>query len=315
MANTFTQLATDSFPQANENPLSSGGNWTTQTTGVFVPAQVISHTVSNTSLLGSVYNAGWYTGVSFPNDQYAEITVSAAVLTTSFAIAYVRATTGVDTDYNLVISGPSGATARAFLIRRVAGVQTVLVGPVTITLTLGDIFRIAVIGTTLSAFQNGVAIAGMSAVTDSSIVSGIPAISVQTQTTNNDTEISKFAAGSVFAGTVLSVGLVPSTVTFPSNSTGTVTLSANAPTGGIVVTLTSGTTATATVPASVTVLAGASTATFTVTSQNVGVTGTSVITGAIGGGSSANATITVNPTGGGGTGKAGSLMMMGTGAA
>lgn len=215
MANTFTQLVSDSFPQANENPLSSGGNWTTETTGVFVPPQVISNNVTNTSLLGSVYNAAWYTGVSFPKDQYAEITISAAVLATSFAIAYVRATAGVDTDYNLTIGGPIGATARAFLIRRVTGTQTILVGPVTITLTLGDIFRIAVIGTTLSAFQNGVAIAGMSAITDSNISSGIPAIAVQTQTTNNDTKISKFAAGSIFAGTVSSVVLSPSTITYP----------------------------------------------------------------------------------------------------
>lgn len=309
MANTFTQLVTDSFLQANENPLSSGGNWTTTTTGVFVPAEVVSHQVTNTALSGSIYNAGWYTGASFPSDQYSEITVSAAVLATSFTITYVRATVGVDTDYNLIIGGPVGATARVFLVKRVTGTQTVLVGPVTITLTLGDVFRLAVIGTTLSAFQNGVAIAGMSAVTDAVISSGIPALSVQTQTTNNDAEISKFAAGSVFAGTVVSVGLVPSTVAYPTTSTGTVTLSAPAPTGGIVVSLSSGTPSVATVPATVTVLAGQTTATFTVTSQNVSSQGTSLITASIGGGSSASATVTINPqtfsiSGNAGTGSA-----------
>ena len=63
--------------------------------------------------------------------------------------------------------------------------------------------------------------------------------------------------------------LNPGTVTGGANSTGTVTLTAAAPAGGAVVTLTSSKTNAATVPASVTVAAGATTATFTITTKTV----------------------------------------------
>ena len=63
--------------------------------------------------------------------------------------------------------------------------------------------------------------------------------------------------------------LNPGTVTGGANSTGTVTLSAAAPAGGAVVTLTSSNTNAATVPASVTVAAGATTATFAITTKAV----------------------------------------------
>src|SRR6266699_562767 len=69
--------------------------------------------------------------------------------------------------------------------------------------------------------------------------------------------------------TLSSMALNPTTVNGGSPSTGTVTLSGPAPTGGAAVTLTSSSTSTATVPASVTVAAGASSATFTVTTSAV----------------------------------------------
>ena len=88
-----------------------------------------------------------------------------------------------------------------------------------------------------------------------------------------------------------SLTLNPTTLTGGSNSTGTVTLSAAAPTGGAVVTLSSNNAA-ATVPASVTVAAGASTATFTVTTSGVASATSASITGTYG--TSASATLTIN---------------------
>jgi F5/8 type C domain-containing protein len=66
-----------------------------------------------------------------------------------------------------------------------------------------------------------------------------------------------------------SVSLNPTTVVGGGSSTGTVTLSAPAPAGGAVVSLSSGNTAVATVPASVTVPASAISATFTVNTSAV----------------------------------------------
>ena len=78
-----------------------------------------------------------------------------------------------------------------------------------------------------------------------------------------------------------------------TNSTGTVTLSAAAPAGGITVNLSSGTTSVATVPSSVLVASGSTTATFPITS---GIAGTSVIS-AIYNGTTRSQTFTVSPLG------------------
>ena len=91
---------------------------------------------------------------------------------------------------------------------------------------------------------------------------------------------------------VSSVSLSPVSVTGGASSTGTVTLSSAAPTGGAVVTLTSNNTAAATVPASVTVAAGATSATFTATTVAVGTTTAVTISGTYNG--TQGATLTVN---------------------
>jgi hypothetical protein len=93
--------------------------------------------------------------------------------------------------------------------------------------------------------------------------------------------------------TLSGVSLNPTSVTGGGASTGTVTLSAAAPAGGVVVTLSSGNTA-ATVPTSVTVLSTGTTATFPVTTKAV-TTSTTVTTTATLGGATRTATLTVNP--------------------
>jgi hypothetical protein len=69
--------------------------------------------------------------------------------------------------------------------------------------------------------------------------------------------------------TLSSLSLNPTTVVGGNSSTGTVTLSAAAPSGGTVVSLVSSDTSVATVPASVTVPAGATSANFTITTAAV----------------------------------------------
>src|SRR6266699_1326745 len=96
--------------------------------------------------------------------------------------------------------------------------------------------------------------------------------------------------------TLSAIALNPASVTGGSPSTGTVTLSGPAPTGGAAVTLTSSSTSTATVPASVTVAAGASSATFTVTTSAV-TTSTPVTISASYAGVTKTASLTVAPPG------------------
>jgi len=121
---------------------------------------------------------------------------------------------------------------------------------------------------------------------------------------NWSTQIASFAFPGCSSGssspTVSSVSLNPSSVTGGSSSTGTVTLSAAAPSGGISVSLSSSNTSAAQVPSIVTVASGATSANFNVTTSSVAST-TSVTITASYNSSSAQATLTVNPpTSGGG---------------
>jgi hypothetical protein len=90
-----------------------------------------------------------------------------------------------------------------------------------------------------------------------------------------------------------SLSLTPASVTGGSSSQGTVSLTSAAPTGGLVVSLSSSNAA-AGVPASVTVAAGATSAGFTATTSAVSVS-TAVTITATSGGVSRSATLTVNP--------------------
>jgi thermitase len=92
-----------------------------------------------------------------------------------------------------------------------------------------------------------------------------------------------------------SLSLNPTSVVGGNSSTGTVTLTAPAPSGGFVVNLSSSNTNVATVPSTVTVPAGATSATFTVSTRAVS-SATSVTITASAGGISRTATLTVNPS-------------------
>ncbi|GIV04439.1 MAG: hypothetical protein KatS3mg016_0014 [Fimbriimonadales bacterium] len=93
------------------------------------------------------------------------------------------------------------------------------------------------------------------------------------------------------------LSLNPTSVVGGNSSTGTVTLTAAAPSGGFVVNLSSSNPSVASVPSSVTVPAGATSANFTVSTAAVS-TSTSVTITASAGGVSRTATLTVNPPSG-----------------
>ena len=95
------------------------------------------------------------------------------------------------------------------------------------------------------------------------------------------------------APTLTALSINPASVVGGNSATGTVTLSAAAPAGGMVVTL-SDNSAAATVPASVTVPAGATSATFAITTTSV-TAATSATISATAGGVTRSATLAVNP--------------------
>ena len=96
--------------------------------------------------------------------------------------------------------------------------------------------------------------------------------------------------------TLSSLTLNPTRVSGGNKSTGTVTLTAAAPSGGAVVTLSSSNTSVATVPSSVTVQAGKTSASFTVSTQRVS-SSTNVVISATYAGRTKNKTLTVTSGG------------------
>jgi hypothetical protein len=99
---------------------------------------------------------------------------------------------------------------------------------------------------------------------------------------------------SILGPKVSSVTLAAASIASTTTTTGTITLSTNAPVGGKVVNLSSSNAAVASVPVSVTVAAGARTATFTVTAGSVVANTNATITASTNG-STGTATITVTP--------------------
>ncbi|HEY2952083.1 MAG TPA: hypothetical protein VGK40_05850, partial [Verrucomicrobiae bacterium] len=96
------------------------------------------------------------------------------------------------------------------------------------------------------------------------------------------------------AASLSAVSVNPNSVVGGSASQGTVTLSSGAPSGGAVVSLSSGNAAVATVPVSVTVAAGATSASFTINTVSVATTNTAVVS-AIFSGVTRTATLSVRP--------------------
>ncbi|HEY6194098.1 MAG TPA: hypothetical protein VI504_03575 [Candidatus Eisenbacteria bacterium] len=94
--------------------------------------------------------------------------------------------------------------------------------------------------------------------------------------------------------TLSAVSLNPASVTGGTSSAGTITLTAAAPSGGLVVKLASNRTTVARVPASVTVAAGASSAAFTATTSAVTAATSATITATLGG-AVRSATLAVTP--------------------
>jgi len=119
--------------------------------------------------------------------------------------------------------------------------------------------------------------------------------STQTVTISATYGTTQSAALTVSAPTSLtlsSLTLNPTSVGGGNSSTGTVTLTAAAPSGGAVVALSSGNTSVATVPSSITVPAGNTSANFTVSTQRV-FSNTNVVISATYAGTTKNATLTV----------------------
>lgn len=193
----FTQLVIDSFTRANENPLNPA-HWSTP--AGFAAMQLVSNAAEPSSIASAC--AADYTGVPAPADQYAEITIGNVITANDDVSAIVRQTGTFG--YFADVVGPLGAGAQIVLVVVNHSGQFTL-GTFTGAVNIGDIIRIVAIGTSISVYQNGVLVPGLS-VTDATVVAGSFGIGANCPATLSNATITKFAAGSVVNQAVKLVG-------------------------------------------------------------------------------------------------------------
>lgn len=184
-------LATDDFNRANENPLSGGGVWTTQT------GEAAMAVVNNTCQRSSNTDcASRYSGVTAPADQYAQATMT--VTAGNFndnrdgPALLVRMQSSTQEYYRGVMTDTSGGS----IVKRVAGVVTTL-GTTTTNLINGATIRLEAQGTTLRLFQNG---AQLISVTDAALSSGQFGIGYSSEDSTDNASLDNWEGGDFVTG-------------------------------------------------------------------------------------------------------------------
>lgn len=185
----MTQLASDNFTRADNASL--GTNWTA------VPTETGFSIASNKAVPFDrlVDSCQYYNAITWPNDQYSEITVatisSPGVDNTGIG-CLVRASSSADTYYRAWAGGSAG---NLYLRKRIAGAGTNLAS-FALSVTTGDKIRLIASGTTISVQVNGVQ---KISVTDASIASGNSGIHYSSTDTLADS-ISLWTGGDLLSG-------------------------------------------------------------------------------------------------------------------
>jgi hypothetical protein len=179
-------LFSDTFVRANG---AIGANYGTQSGyNAFV--------ISANDAIPSSYTSGdagsLNTSATYPNDQWAQITVGAIGTANGAGVGVIlRGSTSANTLYRIFGSSSPGVV---FLYKRVAGVGTLLATATGVSLIAGDVLYAQAVGTTITVSKNGTQILS---VTDASISSGIPGIHYSS-TDNASDSIAAFSAGNFF---------------------------------------------------------------------------------------------------------------------
>ena len=185
----MTKLVSDNFQRVNESPLSGGGAWTSPVTNE-VAVQLASNACEGTTVTGAP-NTALYSGIAWPNDQYAEITIAAIVANTSAVGVILRCSLSAENYYTVY-----ARNGRIFIFVCSAGTQTLL-GSHTVTapgVVAGGIVKGQIQGNTISGFYNGVL---QLSVTDSTFSSGSAGILIESATTLANAQASSWDGGNL----------------------------------------------------------------------------------------------------------------------
>ena len=180
--------------------------------------------------------------------------------------------------FRVVVSNSAGSVTSLAATLTVNSPPTITTQPVSQTVTAGQpaTFSVSATGTAPLSYQWQKGVTPISGATGASYITppttgGDNGALFRVVVSNAAGSVTSTAATlTVVLPTLSSLSLSPSTVTGGSPSTGTVMLSAPAPSDGVAVSLSSNKPSVASVPSSVTVLSGARTATFTLSTNPVG---------------------------------------------
>jgi hypothetical protein len=198
----FNTLASDTGAGPNANPI--GGPWTTNP--FYHAIQRNSNLLEPSSITsGQLAGIAYRNDVTWPNDQWGQLTISASVAATSFAIA-LRQNTGVQSFYYVSWSGALGSSGTSIIEKLVSGTPTALPGvPTGLTFSVGDTLGAAINGANIYYYYDTILVG---VATDSSVASGNAGIYLQGDTVStSDVAASAWSGGQFQNAPVISSGI------------------------------------------------------------------------------------------------------------
>ncbi len=324
-ASTATFTITTSLVTATKTGTVKGtyGGATASATLTVRRISVASLTLSPTTVVGGVANStgtvtldeaaptgGIAVALTSSNTTAASvpssITVAAGAISKTFTVtshtvtAYTSATitataNGLSKTASLIVA-PKGTPTFTLTPTSVIGGVANATGKITLpggAQTGGMNFTLTRSNTSAVSVPSSITIAAGATSATFTVTSHKVTASTSETITANSSAVSLTATMTVLPDAIISLTLSPTSVHGGSaNSTGTVKLQVAAPTGGVVISLSSSKTTAGSVPSSITIPAGATSGTFTVTSHTVAASTTTTIT-ATSGGASKTAVLTV----------------------
>jgi hypothetical protein len=208
-----TQTASDAFTSGAGN---LSANWTTPTG--LTKLQIVAGNLCEASATSTVC-AQAYTGTTFSNDQYSEITIATLGQVT---FPTVRMQTGAASYYGVAFNGMT-AYGAAYLTKTVSG-STSQIGPlINITPAVGDVLRLSIVGNVISLYQNGYLIVQYEDFANS-LTSGYPGLAINTASLAG-VQVSLWAGGNADAiySVSGSAGVAGATVSYSGPTSGSIT--------------------------------------------------------------------------------------------
>lgn len=187
----MAEIVTDNFTRADAATL--GANWTDiagQTSEWSIVSNKAAWVQDGTYCMDIYSGAGWTGG----NDQYAEMTINTKV-TLSDGGPMVRAS-ATGNGYSMIINDTDnvalGNSMSVTIYKWVSGTPTQLHNGTATVISAGDVVRLAVQGTTLTGYVNGVS---KTTITDATFSTGTPGMFGSNNGTSSGFTVSLFAAG------------------------------------------------------------------------------------------------------------------------